>query len=235
MQLFVMLPGVTGASVLIVAPEDTVGSLKRRVAALAGLDEADFRLKSGACSSLGRDQARLGAKGYGLGPGSTVECLLRLRGGGRKVAYFYDGATTGLASLSHLRARGTHESVVAPSYSPRITTLSPYAHTPTSLRKSPLVYSRCSLIARIFFPSSQTTLNILEDPEHLRCARPSPARRGGSRGGRSVVLALPFSNRRHGTLLLRAGAPDEAAPTQACPPLDFNLRYRAAARDAAKP
>ena len=92
MQLFVVLPGAVGSSVLNVAPEDTVGSLKQKVASLAGLHEDEFRLKSGACSSLCRNEASLGAEGYGLGSGSTVECLVRLRGGGRKVAYFYDGA-----------------------------------------------------------------------------------------------------------------------------------------------
>jgi hypothetical protein len=70
--------------------EQTVGDLKEQLQEVSGMDATEMRLKASCFSSL-KDDARI--SDYGISHGSNVELLLKggLRGGGRKVAYFYDG------------------------------------------------------------------------------------------------------------------------------------------------
>ena len=98
MQIFLRLPcGQQTSRVLTVDPEASVSELRVWAAGITGLPAEELRLKAGCHSSL-EDSASLAD--YGIGAGSSCEVLLRIRGGGRKVAYFYDGARDLLASCA---------------------------------------------------------------------------------------------------------------------------------------
>jgi len=88
MQLFFKLFNEKTTS-LRVDGDATVASVKAALEGLTEVPASELRLKSATHSTLA-DGARV--DDYGLADGSTVEILMRLRGGGRKVAYFYDGA-----------------------------------------------------------------------------------------------------------------------------------------------
>jgi hypothetical protein len=95
MQLLVNVLG--HRTVIVTAEVDaTVSSLKEQLQLVTQLPSEEIRLKSGPHYSLS-DGATLGD--YQLQHGSTVDLLLRLRGGGRKVAYFYDSESNSLHFL----------------------------------------------------------------------------------------------------------------------------------------
>ena len=88
MQLFFKLIEGRTTSLHVDGSTDVL-SVKMALEALTGVSSREMRLKSAHHSSLS-DANAIGDYD-GVANGSTVEVLLRIRGGGRKVAYFYDG------------------------------------------------------------------------------------------------------------------------------------------------
>jgi len=70
--------------------KESVGALKEHLQEVSGVDASQMRLKASCYSNLNDDALICD---YGISHGSTVDIIPKggLRGGGRKVAYFYDG------------------------------------------------------------------------------------------------------------------------------------------------